>query len=117
MQIPLGGDYLISIMVTKGRYSSCLNPHILFCKRHAWGWGLRFPRHWRVWNLEWSWRKRRNQRRFRRQVLMHQNGIIKLADWYIGRRNVFSLFKLSNGTIRLYYRLPFARLTQRKEWK
>jgi len=117
MQIPLYGDWLISIRLNKGRNGSCLNPHILLCKRQKTGWGVRFPPSWPVWNWDWSLRKtlKRYQDRLARDL--ERRAIVKLLHIGIGHRfRLLTLFKLSDGTLRLYYRPPFS-VTRCKEWK
>jgi len=70
MQIPLLFGWRLSVVLTKGKYSCCLNPHVgiyrwnfIRLKRTPWSiikykkeifWiGIKLPPSWRIFNIEW----------------------------------------------------------------
>lgn len=123
MQIPIYGDWLISIVLNKGRYSSCLNPHILLCKRHVCGYGVRFPAHWRIWTIELDRKKRawlRQTRKDGRRLEATRLGIVgwTLSAFRLGSRlqTTLSVFVTKKGVVKVYYRLPFKN-TKLREYK
>jgi hypothetical protein len=63
MKLPIWFGWCLSIHLTKGKYSSCLNPHIGICRKTPYldrrnGYLIRFPEHW-IFNVEWNLKQRR----------------------------------------------------------
>lgn len=112
MQIPIRGKWCISIVLNKGKYSSCYNPHILLCKRGVCGYGLRFPPEWRIWNIDLDRKSRARNRRDRhaRAALKKKRiNIVRLFKLGWGNMHLASAYLRPNGNVSLYYTMPFGK--------
>jgi len=123
MQISIYGDWLISIVLNKGQYASCLNPHVMLCKRHVCGYGFRLPAHWSIWNIELDRKKRTLARLRRKEGKISQANRYGIVGWTLSAfrygsplQPTLSVFVTKNGVVKVYTRLPFKN-TKLREYK
>ena len=113
MQIRIWRDWLVSINLYRGAYSSVLNPHVLLVNRHKKAFGVRFPNHWRVWSFDWDWRAYRRRRKDRlaakaeRYTDIPHWGVRKIYRIGLWPWHPLSLHIMRDGMLTLYARVPF----------
>lgn len=106
----------LSIVLNKHPYSYCANPHIAIYREGGPHFGIKFPAHWRIWNIELDRVKRRASRESRRHLSLRRNGIrsvCKLHKTFWFRGHIYAigvhLFEVDHPTNawRLYVSMPW----------
>ena len=83
MKIKLIGKYWLSIVLTKGQFSRCLNPHIGVYVPQQGGWMLHLPPDWGIFHWDWNANLVTgylDRVRLRKEAHLKKNGAIKTIN-------------------------------------
>ncbi len=113
MRVPLCFGFWFSAHLNKGRYSSCLNPHIGIYRPGRDGLMLRFNPDWKIWNYEFDAKIRDAKRRAALRLEPPSIRQIFVINLRVVRLQMF----VERSGLRKLYARPMVGMTRCWTWK